>query len=84
MKRWERWTFNLLSLAIAVTGFAYLWMKYAMRSDDPFAVVAPTTQVITTSGTYSVTPQRAGSTLLRARWRLASELLPFREINARA
>lgn len=39
MKRWERWTLNLLSLAIAVTGFAYLWMKYAMRSDDPFAVV---------------------------------------------
>lgn len=39
MKRWERWTFNLLSLAIAATGFAYLWMKYAMASADPFAVV---------------------------------------------
>ena len=39
MKRWERWTFNALSLAVAATGFAYLWMKYAMQNDDPFAVV---------------------------------------------
>lgn len=39
MKRWERWVFNLLSLVVAITGFMYLWMKYALRSDDPFAVV---------------------------------------------
>lgn len=39
MKRWERWTFNGLSLALAVTGFAYVWMKYALQIDDPFAVV---------------------------------------------
>lgn len=39
MKRWERWTFNLLSLVVAVTGFMYSWMKYALRSEDPFAVV---------------------------------------------
>lgn len=39
MKRWERWTFNALSLAVAATGFAYLWMKYVLQSDDPFAVV---------------------------------------------
>jgi len=39
MRRWERWTFNALSLAVAVTGFAYLWMKYAVQNDDPFAVV---------------------------------------------
>ena len=39
MKRWERWTFNALSLAVAATGFAYLWMKYAVQNDDPFAVV---------------------------------------------
>jgi hypothetical protein len=39
MKRWERWTFNALSLTVAATGFAYLWMRYAMQSDDPFAVV---------------------------------------------
>lgn len=39
MKRWERWTFNTLSLAVAATGFAYLWMKYVLQNDDPFALV---------------------------------------------
>ena len=39
MKRWERWTFNGLSLTVAATGFAYLWMKYVLQNDDPFAVV---------------------------------------------
>jgi hypothetical protein len=39
MKRWERWTFNTLSVAVIVTGFAYLWMKYGVQTDDPFAVV---------------------------------------------
>ena len=39
MTRWERWALNLCTLAIAVTGYAYIWMKYALRSDDPFAVV---------------------------------------------
>ena len=39
MKPWERWTFNIVSLIIAITGFAYFWMKYAMTTDDPFAVV---------------------------------------------
>jgi hypothetical protein len=39
VKRWERWWFNLAALVVAVTGFAYLWMKYFVQSDDPFAVV---------------------------------------------
>ena len=39
MKRWERWTFNLVSLIVAVTGFMYFWMKYMVQTDDPFAVV---------------------------------------------
>ena len=39
MKRWERWTFNVLSLTVAATGFTYLWMKYAVQNGDPFAVV---------------------------------------------
>ena len=39
MKRWERWTFNALSLAVIITGCAYLWMKYGVQNDDPFAVV---------------------------------------------
>ncbi len=39
MKRWERWTFNALSLAVAVTGFVYLWMKYVLQTSDTFALV---------------------------------------------
>lgn len=39
MSRWERWTFNVLALAVAATGFAYLWMKYILEQNDPFAVV---------------------------------------------
>jgi hypothetical protein len=39
VKRWERWTFGLLALIVASTGFAYLWMKFLVVNDDPFAVV---------------------------------------------
>jgi hypothetical protein len=39
VKRWERWSFGLLALAVAVTGFVYFWMKYLMSTDDPFAVI---------------------------------------------
>jgi hypothetical protein len=39
MKRWERWGFNVASLITTVTGLAYFWMKYAITTDDPFAVV---------------------------------------------
>ena len=35
-------------------------------ADDPFAVIVPTTQVITTSATYTVTLKRAGTTILRS------------------
>ena len=39
MKPWERWSFNIASLVVTVTGFAYFWMKYAVQTDDPFALV---------------------------------------------
>jgi hypothetical protein len=39
MKPWERWTFNTLAFLVSVSGFAYLWMKYGLTTDDPFAVV---------------------------------------------
>lgn len=39
MRRWERWSFNVLAMATSTTGFAYLWMKYFVQSTDPFAVV---------------------------------------------
>ena len=39
MKSWERWSFNVAALAVITTGFAYLWMKYFIQNDDPFAVL---------------------------------------------
>lgn len=39
MRRWERYTFNLLALAVATTGLLHFWMKYGLESADPFAVV---------------------------------------------
>ena len=39
MKPWERWTFGLLALLVAVSGGAYFWMKYMLVEADPFAVV---------------------------------------------
>ncbi|MBI4484392.1 MAG: hypothetical protein HY655_00135 [Acidobacteria bacterium] len=39
MKRWERWSLNSLLLVVALTGFAYFWMKYLIEPQDPFAVV---------------------------------------------
>lgn len=39
MSRWERWCFNLLGAAVAISGAAYFWARYLLRSDDPFAVV---------------------------------------------
>ena len=39
MRRWERWSFNALNAAVAVTGVAYFYMKYLLATDDPFAVV---------------------------------------------
>ena len=39
MTWWERRGFNALHVIVAVTGVAYLLMKYGMATDDPFAVV---------------------------------------------
>ena len=39
MTWWERWGFNTLHTVVAVTGIVYFYMKYAMVTDDPFAVV---------------------------------------------
>ena len=39
MKRWERWSFNMTSLVVAITGFAYFWIRYLLTTNDPFAVV---------------------------------------------
>ena len=39
MTWWERWGFNTFHVIVAVTGVVYLYMKYAMTTDDPFAIV---------------------------------------------
>ena len=39
MKIWERWTFGISALGLALTGLVYFWMKNFVVSDDPFAVV---------------------------------------------
>ncbi len=39
MKWWERWAFNLLHGIVALTGVAYLYMKYVIAATDPFAVI---------------------------------------------
>ena len=39
MNTWGRWAFGLLTMSVTVTGLAYLWMKYFLATDDPFAVV---------------------------------------------
>ena len=39
MKRWERWSFNGLNIVVASTGLAYLYMRYLLPADDPFAVI---------------------------------------------
>ncbi len=39
MRPWERRLLNAVTAAVSVTGFAYLWMKYFLDTDDPFALV---------------------------------------------
>jgi hypothetical protein len=36
---WQRRAFNVLSVAVTVTGVLYFWMKYMMVADDPLAVI---------------------------------------------
>lgn len=39
MSRWERWSFNILSSAVFLTGVIYFWMKYLLEQEDPFSVI---------------------------------------------
>jgi len=39
MRRWDRVAFHALGLATAASGLAYLWMKYGIETDDPFALI---------------------------------------------
>ena len=39
MKPWEIWLSHISTLLVTFSGLAYLWMKYAIRTDDPFSIV---------------------------------------------
>ena len=39
MRPWEHRSFNVASAVVTVTGLAYLYMKFFMQTDDPFAIV---------------------------------------------
>ena len=39
MTAWQRQAFNVLSVAVTVTGVLYFWMKYLMEANDPLAVI---------------------------------------------
>ena len=39
MRPWEIWLSHISTFLVTVSGVAYLWMKYFMETNDPFAVV---------------------------------------------
>lgn len=39
MNRWQSWSLHSATLVVGLSGIFYLWMKYFMASDDPFALV---------------------------------------------
>jgi hypothetical protein len=39
MSRWQAWFSHAVTIAVAASGIVYLWMKYFMRTDDPFSLV---------------------------------------------
>lgn len=39
MSRWEAWSLHILTIVVSVSGVVYFWMKYLLRTEDPFAVV---------------------------------------------
>src|SRR5439155_8043324 len=39
MRRWEASSFHILTLIVTVSGVVYFWMKYQLKTDDPFSVI---------------------------------------------
>jgi uncharacterized membrane protein len=39
MTRWQSWSSHITTLLVSLSGVAYLWMKYFLETDDPFAIV---------------------------------------------
>ena len=36
---WERWGFNAFHAVVGATGFVYVYMKFILVTDDPFAII---------------------------------------------
>ena len=53
---WEQWAFNALHAAVGVTGFVYLYMQYALVTDDPFAIINHPWQPLTLSAHVVAAP----------------------------
>lgn len=39
MRPWETWLAHISTILVALSGIAYLWMKYVLVNDDPFSLV---------------------------------------------
>jgi hypothetical protein len=39
IERWQKWLLGTLTFLAGASGLLYLWMKYLVESEDPFAVV---------------------------------------------
>ena len=52
----ERWAFSAAHTAVAGTGGAYFYMKYAMTTDDPFALVNHPWQPVMLAGHVFAAP----------------------------
>ncbi len=39
MNRWQSWSSHVATLAVGISGIVYLFMKYFMKTGDPFALV---------------------------------------------
>jgi len=39
LNAFEKWTLWLSTAVVGITGIVYGWMKYLMRTDDPYAVI---------------------------------------------
>ena len=72
MSPFERWAVWTTSVATFVTGVIYIWLKYLLVSDDPFAVVNHPLQPIVLKAHILVAPLLVfslGMVALRHVWR---------------
>jgi hypothetical protein len=72
MTRFERWSVWSSSVLTFVTGVIYLWLKYGLETDDPFAVINHPWQPVVLKAHILVAPLlvfSVGMVALRHVWR---------------